>query len=177
MSERLFRAMCVRGWMSQAELSWLESAASGKPLVIEFGSWRGRSSVALAAAQRLVCVDLFVDQPQEQGTGADILADFTLAIGDDADHVEPIRGSLRDDAFASSLVERFGGAADVVFIDASHDEESVRKDIAIAKKLVTAGGMLCGHDYSSAWPGVVTAVNSLVPGVNRAADSIWWSTK
>jgi len=161
--------------MTISELSWLEEQGAGKDLVIEIGSWRGRSSVALAAAKNLVCIDTFVDQPQEEGTGADILADFLTAIDTDADHVTPIRGDVSDADFVEAINREYGGEADFVFIDASHDEASVKRDIKTALKLVKPGGIICGHDYSPAWPGVVTAVTELFPGFRRAAESIWWA--
>lgn len=175
MSERVARASIVQGWMTPAELSWLESTASGKKLAIELGSWHGRSSVALGSARRVICVDTFIDQPQECGTGDDILEDFLYATRHGTDDIVPVRGSLADEAFVESLAFAFAGSADVVFIDASHDEQSVRRDIGIARRLLRPGGILCGHDYSTAWSGVVAAVNDLVPGFQRAADSIWWS--
>ena len=174
MSDRVLRACEVSGWMTSSELSWLESQAAGKELVIEIGSWRGRSSVALAAADKLVCVDTFVDQRQETGTGADILPDFMAAIGDDSPKVTAIRGDVSDPDFVEALEHTCGGEADVVFIDASHDEASVRRDIATAKRLVKDGGIICGHDFSHSWPGVMTAVIELVPGFQRAGESIWW---
>lgn len=48
---------------------------------------------------------------------------------------------------------------DLVFIDAAHDEASVSADIAAWRRCVNPGGWLAGHDYNSAWPGVVAAVN------------------
>lgn len=174
MSDRISRACEVPGWMTISELSWLEQQAAGKQLVVEFGSWKGRSSVALAAADRLVCVDKFVDEQQETGTGNDLTAEFLAAIGDDSPRVTAIRGDVSDRDFVEALEHSYGGEADVVFIDASHDEASVRRDIATAKRLVRAGGIVCGHDYSYAWPGVMAAVNELVPGFQRAAESIWW---
>ena len=49
--------------------------------------------------------------------------------------------------------ERFeDGHFDFVFIDASHDEESVRKDIAAWLPKIRQGGILAGHDIS--YPGV-----------------------
>lgn len=175
MNERVARADRVQGWMTISELSWLVEIAAGKGLVIEIGSWRGRSSVALAAAKRLACVDTFVDQPQETGTGEDILPDFLAAIGDDRDHVSPIRGNVADADFVEALEHEYGGEADMVFIDASHDEASVRRDIRTALRLVKPGGIVCGHDYSPVWPGVVAAVGDLFPGFQRAAESIWWA--
>lgn len=161
--------------MTPSELSWLEEQATGKSLVIEIGSWKGRSSVAMAGAERLICIDVFVDRQQETGSGVDILPDFSAAIGDDSVRVTAIRGDVAEPNFVDAIANRYGGEADVVFIDASHDEESVRRDIATAMRLVKAGGIVCGHDYSSAWPGVVAAVNDILPGFQRAGDSIWWS--
>lgn len=169
------RANNVPGWMSVGELSWLEATAAGRDLVIEFGSWRGRSSIALAAARRLVCVDLFVDGSQEGGTGQDIYSDFLFSIGDDISRIETVRASLADKATAKLLQKCYGESADVVFIDASHDEESVRRDICTALSLVRDGGIVCGHDYSPAWPGVVSAVRDLLPAASLAAESIWWT--
>lgn len=174
MTERVQRACGIPGWMTVAELEWLESQATGKDLVIEIGSWKGRSSVVLAAAGRLVCVDTFIDQKQEGGTGEDLLPEFQAAVAADSDRVTAIRGDVADADFVEALEHSYGGEAAVVFIDASHDEASVRRDIATARRLVGVGGIICGHDYSPAWPGVVAAVNALVPGFQRAGDSIWW---
>ena len=174
MSDRVPRACAVPGWMTISELLWLEQQAAGKGLVIEIGSWKGRSSVALAAADSLVCVDKFVDQQQETGTGADIMDEFSAAIGEDSSKVTAVRGDVADTEFVEALEHTYGGKADMVFIDASHDEASVRRDIATAKRLVKEGGIICGHDYSYAWPGVMSAVDELVPGFQRAAESIWW---
>lgn len=172
--DRISRASAVPGWMTPEELRWLESTARGKQLVVEFGSWRGRSSVALAAAVKLVCVDTFVDMPQEDGTGESTYPHFCRSIADDADHVEAIVASLASEATAAMLRKRFGNSADVVFIDASHDEQSVLRDISIAASLVRPGGILCGHDFSPAWPGVVSAVKNNFKDFQRGPGSIWW---
>lgn len=176
MSDRVSRACEVPGWMTVSELSWLAEQAAGKKLVVEIGSWKGRSSVALAAADSLVCVDTFFDQQQENGTGVDILPEFENAVGDESSQVTAIRGDVSDPNFIVALERKYGGEADMVFIDASHDEASVRRDIDTAMRLVKAGGIVCGHDYSPAWPGVMAAVNDLLPGFQRAGESIWWRT-
>jgi hypothetical protein len=60
-------------------------------------------------------------------------------------------------------------------VDAAHDEASVRRDIALARRLLRPGGLLCGHDYSEFWPGVMAAVDDLVPQASRGPCSIWWA--
>lgn len=177
MTERVARACGIAGWMTVAELEWLEQQASGQSMVIELGSWKGRSSVALSAAGLLICVDTFVDQAQEGGTGDDLMPAFSEAVRPYSSGVIPIRGDIGDEEFSEWLIAEYGGRAGLVFIDASHDEASVRRDIKLATRLAGDEAIICGHDFSPAWPGVMNAVASLMPGFERAADSIWWRAK
>jgi hypothetical protein len=70
---------------------------------------------------------------------------------------------------------------DLVFLDASHDYESVKKDIAVWAPHVRPGGILCGHDYGTKvydsrtneigqqYDGVAAAVSEILPAsVNGA---------
>ena len=60
-----------------------------------------------------------------------------------------------------------------VHIDARHDYDSVRADIAAWAPKVRAGGWLSGDDYDQwQWPGVVQAVADALPDAQR-----WWSTQ
>ena len=171
MSGRLTKALGIPGWMTSAELEWLEKQATGKSLVIEFGSWHGRSSVVLAAAERLVCVDSWESADEERGKFdqhmAQDMADLRVTV---------CGGDLQDDTFRGYLIDRFGGMAEMVFVDAAHDEESVARDIETAQALLADDGLLCGHDYSPAWPGVAAAVGRFYSQdrIGRAADSIWY---
>ncbi len=176
---RLDRADAVPGWMTGAELAWLEKAATGRKLVIELGSWCGRSSVALTAAERLVCVDNWVGSPNCAEGAVDWTAvrrrfEVTLAPEITAGTVEMLVGELSDPGFRERLVSLFPAAADMVFVDASHEYQDVARDIATARRLLAAGGLLCGHDYCGAWPGVVRAVDECRATVGRGPDSIWY---
>ena len=57
---------------------------------------------------------------------------------------------------AASVCE---GSLDFVYIDAAHDEASVAEDLEAWSPLVRPGGILAGHDYCDAHPGVIQAVN------------------
>ena len=81
---------------------------------------------------------------------------------------------------------------DVVFIDADHAFESVRRDIQVWKRRLRPGGILAGHDFSLFHPTVSLAVlfecgpmsddsarfplqSELdKPILHLSADSVWW---
>ena len=52
----------------------------------------------------------------------------------------------------------FPDEADLVFIDALHDYQSVKQDIELWWSLVREGGYLVLHDFNHSWPGVQRAV-------------------
>lgn len=64
---------------------------------------------------------------------------------------------------------------DFVFIDADHREDAVAADIKAWRSKVRPGGLLCGHDYSPRFPGVVSAVTHQLGSVSvHAPSTIWW---
>lgn len=50
------------------------------------------------------------------------------------------------------------GQADLIFIDALHDYEHVKQDIALWWPKIRIGGILALHDFNHKWPGVERAV-------------------
>jgi predicted O-methyltransferase YrrM len=65
---------------------------------------------------------------------------------------------------------------DIIYIDASHDYDSVKKDILSWRPKLKPGGVICGDDYISGWPGVIQAVNEVFEGlrVNVVGKQQWW---
>lgn len=51
---------------------------------------------------------------------------------------------------------------DIVYIDASHEYEDVKKDIQNWRQKVKPEGFLCGDDYVRGWDGVIKAVDELL---------------
>ena len=74
---------------------------------------------------------------------------------------------------AAFLLEAHGPVFDLVFIDASHDYESVKADIEAWRPCVKPGGILCGHDIN--WPGVQKAVHEVFPDYRIGGGFCWWT--
>lgn len=66
-----------------------------------------------------------------------------------------------------------GTSIDFVFIDASHDYESVKADIAAWTPKVMPGGMVLGHDWSPHFPGVAQAVTEAFGTAQLFEDHVW----
>lgn len=175
-------ALKIRGWMTEAELRWLASSAAGKQVVIELGSWQGRSAKAMArtVGGTLFCCDPWYSNPRteypELSEGPDnVFLKFKENVADEIGQgkLSPMRmTSLCASREIASLLG--GRPIDMVFIDADHRYESVSVDIAAWRGLIAKGGLLCGHDYSKEWPGVVKAVDELVKGVSLVNGTCIW---
>lgn len=66
---------------------------------------------------------------------------------------------------------------DIVYIDASHDYESVKKDIIHWLPKVKYGGIICGDDYIDGWPGVVKAVDETLNDISLIGHQQWFKIK
>jgi hypothetical protein len=182
------RALKIQGWMTKEELEWLATQASRISVtkIAEIGCWHGRSTRAFAdniqKGGMVYAIDTWNGPPERPddiiNQGIDLahlpvdwaFDNFRLNM-QDKDNVTAIQESSV--AYAGAAL-RNGDRFDLVFIDAAHDYESVRDDINAWLPLVKPGGIICGHDYCQEWPGVVEAVNELLPGAKRGAWSIWY---
>jgi predicted O-methyltransferase YrrM len=171
-------AETVTGWMAPAELTYLASLAEKSQCIAEIGSWQGRSTSALAAHTKgiVVAVDTWQGsvehQPQLKGKPASGLWYAFQQNVAPYDNVWPLlANSLTGARIISHSPMRF----DLIFIDASHDYESVKADIQAWLPLLVDGGVICGHDYMR-W-GVKSAVRQLVPKHRLVPNSSIWTTE
>jgi hypothetical protein len=63
-------------------------------------------------------------------------------------------------------------SADMVFIDGDHSYESVKEDILTW--LPKTKKMICGHDYSMTYPGVIQAADEIFGDRIKQIDAIWY---
>ena len=80
----------------------------------------------------------------------------------------------RDEAFLAACTDRF----DAIYIDTSHDYDTVGRQITQAVGLLTDDGVICGDDYSDqgTW-GVRRAVTEFAPGHVIFANWIWLAAR
>ncbi len=188
------RAQTIEGWMADSELSWLAQQARKSSIVVELGSWNGRSSRAIAdnlpADAKLFCVDTFSGssgEPDAHKTAKEREGDgaFMKFFENLYDHIMlgrviPVR---MESGNAAEILAKMGVKADMLFIDADHSYEGVKRDIQLWKPLVKEGGLLCGHDYylpeqnPLAWIGVRTCVDEMEPDAQQAPNTSIWHVK
>lgn len=143
-------------------------------LVVEVGSWTGRSTVVLANAcypSVVHAVDTWEGSPGEISTELaqqrDIHAEFQRNIRDLTRlNVEEHRMGWRE-WFAVNLSPiRF------LFIDAEHTYREVHDNITAALPQITPGGIVCGDDAHH--PPVAQAVIEHFPEAS-VSGTVWWT--
>jgi len=148
-------------------------------LVIEVGSWKGASAVQVAKAARelglptaVLCVDTWLGSlehltgrvdgwslPGDRQFGYPTLYFQFLAnvlhCGCE-DRIVPVPNTS---ANAARWFGRVGVLADMIYVDASHEEDDVYQDLCLYWHLLRPGGILLGDDWNAYWYGVICAVN------------------
>lgn len=157
----------IKGWMTPKELQWLYERAKMMRAVVEVGAWLGRSTHALLSG----CPGtVYVVDDWKLGEGGltrrQAFGEFLQNVGA-FKHLQSMRmSSIR----ASKAFQ--DGSVDMVFLDAAHDYDSVMADLEAWKPKVTK--LICGHDYSKVWPGVVQAVDEFFQGSAKIHEAIWY---
>jgi len=150
------RARDVDGWLTEAQARRLwESARSLPPggLVVEIGSFRGRSTIVLASAladgAHLVAIDphagsdrgpreIAADAARGQADHAAFIAN--LASAGVADRVQHVR------ATSSRAHDQVDGEVDLLFVDGAHRFAPARDDLVRWGARVRDGGTMLVHD-------------------------------
>jgi hypothetical protein len=154
--------------LTDDEKSCLAELARGA-VVLEVGSQQGASTVAMAREAKVVhAVDWHRGDP-EAGEGDTLLSYWRNL------HVYGVKDRVVTHIGDSALVlpALRLGAFSGVFLDGCHQEEAVRRDLALAQPLVEPGGWFAFHDYGRF--GVTPVVDELVESSGlpmRLVDSI-----
>lgn len=165
------RSMRIQGWMSEIELTWLAEQASCHDLIIEIGSFHGRSTRALGDYARGMVIAVDTWTGPVGANERDVLPSFYAKFQDnlqDLIHEQKVVPITPDE------VKFIVGPPDLVFIDADHQYLGVKRDIEYWLPKIEKGGIISGHDYS--YPDVRRAVHELLEVVIQPLNTdIWFS--
>jgi predicted O-methyltransferase YrrM len=165
------------GWGSQSP-AFRELISLVKPrLIIEVGTWKGASALEMGEATRdlnlpaqIVCVDSWLGALEfwtDQGDPERYLS-LQLRHGYPTVYYQFLANvchrGLQDRiipfpqtaSIAALWFRYYGILADLIYLDASHEEEDVYQDLCNYWEVLANNGVLFGDDYS--WDGVRLAV-------------------
>ena len=179
----------VEGWFNYPDMfSYAVQQAPASAHFVEIGTWKGQSSAYLAVEIinsgkniKLDCIDNFTGSVIEPGQMLDRDNQEGKLYDVFVRNMKPVEGRYTaikgDSTESASLYE--DESLDFVFIDASHDYESIKKDITAWFPKVKIGGLFAGHDYAPPYPGIIRAVNGLLSKeeVRVFQSTCWFTTK
>jgi predicted O-methyltransferase YrrM len=163
------------GEASQTVLARLaRSVADVDGLIVEVGSWTGRSTCALAKAiypRTVQAVDTWCGSPgeisAELADERDVFAEWSANVqGFTRGNVVAHRMGWRD--YVATLDEPVA----LLFIDAEHTEKEVRENIQAFLPLIAPGGVLCGDDIGH--PPVQAGIKAALPEDEVFVEATVW---
>lgn len=169
------------GWTNadhSVALTRLAHFAPDDGICVEVGSWEGVSTIALARGlgeRTLYAVDTWKGNGDEAGDHPtvelaqtrDVFSQFLTNVRAYGMHyIEPHRCDWQ--AWAKCNDEPLA----FIYLDASHDEQSVASQLAAFLPRLVPDGIICGDDYYA--PGVKRAVDAAIPDVIENGRIWWW---
>lgn len=134
--------------------------------ILEIGSGSGGSLACFALGSdpsvELVSIDPF--EPYDELTHAGLARGVTE--GDEAafyrtaerfGYLTRIKQVKLRSHEAAAMIE--DGSCDIVFDDGNHSYEVVKDELGLYRTKLKPGGLLCGHDYTTRFPGVIAAAD------------------
>jgi glycosyltransferase involved in cell wall biosynthesis/predicted O-methyltransferase YrrM len=151
----------IEGFMIPGQEEYLFNKVKSLPtdaVIVEIGSYKGRSTVAMAHAcvgtnRKIYCIDTWDgnDSDFSERNFFDIWQQ-NVKKNNLEQYVEPLRGYSYDILSRwSELTNR--QEINFIFIDGSHEYLDVMKDFELSYPLVKEGGWIAFHDVISTWPG------------------------
>lgn len=167
----------IEGWMKFDEIQFLYNESKKHDVIVEVGSWCGRSISAIASGcknGKVYAVDTF--------EGSVDVRDSTNYLAKQMDVYKIFKENTKQfnniTVIRKTSVEAAkdfeDGSISLLFLDAGHDFDSVVADIKSWRKKVKSGGILCGHDWmEGTWQSVISAVRQELGEPHEIYNTIW----
>ena len=170
------KALAIDGWMSEPELMWLAERAAEHCLIVEIGSYLGRSTRAMLDNTAGILYafddwkgprDVYMDKEERTKL-------FDRFCNNVEEYIVKSKVMMLQADYAADLGSWL--KPDMVFIDGSHEYEDVKRDIERWLPRIIPGGLICGHDIKMT--DVASAVMDTLGDATVAANTtIWWKIK
>lgn len=174
------KSVVIKGYMMESELEWLARTAKDSKVIIEIGTYYGRSARAMAdnmsKGSILYCIDPY--------PGIVFYEAGNVAISSGSYVYRQAQKNLQDHIEAGRVIFHRGTVLDFpheiepdfIFIDGDHMPDAFLIDLEWSITMLKTG-ILSGHDYENlGWPGVKKIVDEHFPTIGRK-DYIWWIRK
>jgi len=157
-------------------------------IVIEVGIWKGASLLRMHGLARelglptqFIAVDTWLGSAEHwlgakdrarlklKGGYPDLYRQFAFNIV--ALEATDVFALPMTSTAAAAVLDKLGVHADLIYIDAGHEEDDVRADLANYSVLLRSGGVMFGDDYHETWPGLVRAVEAFADGAGWVLET------
>lgn len=152
----------IDGWLSRREAFLLYSMASKLPrrsVIVEIGSYKGKSTLALGAGATVSGSHVYTIDPHE-GIIRNGQKKGPSTYGDLVENLESAGLSAVVTPLVNTSVAAaadFRQPADFLFIDGLHDYDHAHEDFTVWFPKVKTGGTVAFHDAYGGYPGVYKA--------------------
>ncbi len=158
--KNILLAQDIDGFLTNREGQLLYSAAAacqGKGVIVEIGSWKGKSTIWLAQGVKdskqktlIYAIDPHTGSPEHQKDNTKV---WTFDIFQKNINNAGVAGIIHPIIKTSAdAIEHIKNPIELLFIDGAHEYESVLEDYTLYRPLVIDGGFIAFHD--TPWPGV-----------------------
>jgi len=164
----------MQGWNGDSPIfSEMVDLLSPKT-IIEVGSWKGLSTMNMVNSLRqrglvskIYCVDTWLGGLEHmtwpefgrfyRNGYPQLYYQFISNVVHNSaqDYVVPVPNTS---TIGAKYLLNAGVRAEMIYVDASHEEDDVYADLIEYSKLILQGGIIFGDDYNQHWQGVINAV-------------------
>lgn len=160
--------------------------------IIEVGTWKGQSAITMGNAVRdfnlnttIHCVDTWLGAIEFWTTGRNTGERNLMTINGYPQVYYQFLSNVVHNNLQNVILpfpntsengyryfKHFNITAQMIYIDASHEEDDVYKDLNNYYELLENNGILFGDDYQKDWPGVINSVNRFSQEKNMSLEIV-----